>query len=198
MKILTICPSRRAKEVVMPMVESCWSKAKLEMDLILVRSGTVTQAINSCLPLVGQYDYIHITNDDVVYRKMGWDALFCVSALVGSPRIYYGDDLSQGKNLCTFPFISREIIEAVGFIQLPQLERYFGDTVWYHLGLHTGCLRYIPDVVIEHLTWLNGKSKELPDQDIYEKDLMSYSKWLVSGEADLLVHKIKGVLNGIR
>lgn len=164
----------------------------IEMDNTLVFSdhGTVTEAINSFLPAVKGYNFFHITNDDVVYRTKGWDRLL-YERLKDRPGIAYGNDLAQESNLCTFPFISIEIIKAVGWIQLPALKKYCGDLVWHALGSNLQCLHYCPDVIIEHLTWFNDKSTDMPDEKIYHQDLRAYAEW-VSMYMDMDVLKIEG------
>lgn len=193
-KILTICPSIRDRE---PMSESFYDTIEMDNTLVFSSAGTVTEAINSFIKAVPQYDFIHITNDDVIYRTKGWDRLLA-EAIASTPGIAYGNDLAQESKLCTFPFISASFIKAVGWIQLPQLNRYCGDLVWHNIGSQLGRLAYCPEVMIEHMTWFNGKSTEMPDQKIYEKDLRAYAEWAaIYQRMDILTIIYQGVKNGL-
>lgn len=178
-RILTICPSINDRQ---RMMDSFFKTSKEENDLVFSKEGTVTQAINSFLPNIPGYDFVHLTNDDVVYRINGWDTKFIQAADTHGPGIYYGNDLVHGEDLCTFPFISTSLIQALGWIQEPSLIQYYGDTVWYQLGKACNCLHYLPGIIIEHLIHTEA------DRDIYIKDSVSYGQWLGSG---LFIDKLR-------
>ena len=89
--------------------------------------------------------------DDHVPRTQGWDRLL-LEALdkLGGEGIAYGNDLHQGEALPTAPVISSGIVEALGYMMVPELAHMHVDDAWRDLGQAAGCLAYVPEVVIEH------------------------------------------------
>jgi hypothetical protein len=55
------------------------------------------------------------------------------------------------------------------------------------IGHDTGCLKYLPDVVIEHMHWSNGKSEKDAGyqalNDIITPDAKRYDAWLKNERA---------------
>lgn len=122
--------------------------------------------------------------DDHIARTPGWDRR--VREALAEPGIAYGDDLIHGEHLPTAPFISASIVNALGWYALPTCHHLYIDDVWRELGQRTGCLRYLSDVVIEHMHPAVGKAE--PD-DGYERansalsinrDHRAYIEWLKS------------------
>lgn len=184
MKILTLCPSIHPHKY-RDMMTSFYKTSTEDNDLVVEKSGTVTEAFNKYFEHVELYDFVHLTNDDVVYQTQGWDSLFLAAARENGPGVYYGDDRLQGKNLPTFPFISSAIIKQVGFLQLPSLYRYCGDVVWRFIATSCNCLHYCPQIIIEH-RW------EGADEAINKADMMAFANWLpVSYRA---INKVKEIL----
>lgn len=153
---------------------------------------TITQRINSCsMDNVAEYDYFHLTNDDTIYHTKDWDMKFIYTNKLKKNFIVYGNDLFQGQNLCTFPFISKEIVKCLGWLQMPLLNKYFGDMVWKVVGSQANCLYFTPDVIIEHLHFLANKDTEPTEEfmkeymDIYTKDKSNYVKWLINSDDEI-------------
>lgn len=216
MKVLTICPTKNNPKECKRMVDSFADTIELDNTLLLginidetmiseyreIRGhkvlcrtdATVTQIINDLYKEHPGFDYIHVTNDDVIYHTRGWDRMFVEVLKNKGGGIAYGDDMFQGKNLPTFPFISRETIESVGYVQLPRLNRYFGDMVWKHLGELAGCLYYLGGIKIEHMHNLAGKSTRYTDMEVYTADQIAWASWLPESHFDSV--KIREALNG--
>lgn len=181
MRILTICPSIRPV-LFKTMAESFKNTVREKNHLHMISEGTVTEAINSIMPIVDDYDFVHITNDDVIYSTYGWDSILCKDG-----KISYGNDKYQGEFMPTFPVIPVNIIKALGWAQLPYLNRYCGDLVWKHIGEKLNILSYNPDVIIEH------KWDEQVTPSLYAKDLMEYKKWCFT-QSIIDIAKVKNVL----
>ena len=98
-------------------------------------------------------------DDDHRPRTKGWDAMM-LAALdqMGGAGIVYGNDLLQGQNLPTAPVISTNIVQALGYMGPPCLTHLYVDNFWLDLGRQAGCLRYLPEVVIEHMHPMAGKA----------------------------------------
>lgn len=184
MKIITICPSVNNRNMV---TKSFFDTITEDNSLFFCSDGTVTEALNSFIDDIPKYDFVHITNDDVEYKTKGWDTQFVNLAKQMGHGIYYGNDLIQGENLPTFPFVSREIIQAIGWLQLPTLEQYCGDVVWKYLGKQCNFLYYLPSIIIEHKWKADGS------EDIHMKDMKSFAEWLP--HSHITISKIKAILN---
>lgn len=146
----------------------------------------------------GRYRAFASLGDDHRPRTPGWDAqLLAALDEMGGTGIAYGDDLLQGKRLPTAPVISGDIVAALGWMCQPSLRHWFVDNVWGVLGQGAGCLRYLPDVVIEHLHYL--RTGAVPDHTYLEAeagagaDRDAFQQWLVtSAAAD--VAAVRGLL----
>lgn len=88
-----------------------------------------------------------------------------------SMGVCYGNDLLQGENLPTAPFISSNIIKGLGFMCPPGLKHMYVDNFWKDLGIRLDCLQYFPDIITEHMHWSAGKSVQ-DDQYKEVNDLM--------------------------
>lgn len=131
-------------------------------------------ALDRCrvYPIVGQM------GDDHVPRTKGWDQR--IRAALATPGIAYGNDLLQGANLPTSVFFSSEIIQATGKFAPEGLWHLYADNYWRDLGLGAGCLRYLPDVIIEHLHPIADKSEwdqTYVESNASEVDLKDAACW---------------------
>lgn len=104
------------------------------------------------------YDYICFMGDDHLPRTGGWDTKLA-EAIGSEPGIAYGNDLLQGENLPTAVVISSKIIRATGFMSPPALKHLFLDNYWLAMGQALGNANYLPDVILEHLHYTNGKAE---------------------------------------
>ena len=142
---------------------------------------------NQCAAAFGpDYRAIASLGDDHLPRTRGWDTLM-LAALdgMGGTGIVYGDDIGQGEDLPTAPVMSSDIPAALGWWFLPAARHLFCDNVWLNLGTAAGCLRYLPDVVIEHLHHTRGAA---PRDESYEQsgacwahDQAAYLDWRRDG-----------------
>lgn len=103
------------------------------------------------------YDYICFMGDDHLPRTGGWDTKLA-EAIGLEPGIAYGNDLLQGENLPTAVVMSSKIIRATGYMSPPALKHLFLDNYWLAMGRALGNANYLPDVILEHLHYINGKA----------------------------------------
>lgn len=119
----------------------------------------MTAPLNWAAGLYGDiYDYLGFMGDDHVPRTRGWDAHVLGALETGGPGVVYGDDLLQGAALPTAVFLPSRLVRALGFMAPAVLRHLYVDNFWLELGAATGGLRYLPDVVIEHLHPAAGKA----------------------------------------
>lgn len=110
--------------------------------------------------------FVLLCGDDNVFRTPGWDARVRAefARFPDGVALVYPNDLYQGEQICTAPFISREVCELMGGPCPPVYVSSYIDThllnIFVHLE-HMGHKRriYLPDVVLEHLHHLAGKAQ---------------------------------------
>ncbi|GAA1783347.1 hypothetical protein GCM10009682_01730 [Luedemannella flava] len=96
--------------------------------------------------------------DDNRPRTHGWDSRFVRALRDLGTGIVYGNDLIQGERLPTQVAITADIVRELGWVAPPTLTHLYIDNFWADLGRKAGCLRYLDDVIIEHLHPLVGKA----------------------------------------
>jgi hypothetical protein len=124
------------------------SRVRIEVNDFARRLGPILNAF--AVPAAAKYDVIGFLGDDNRPRTPGWDHALA-RALGDRPGIAYGNDLIQGEKLPTAAAVSAPIISELGYISPPGIKHFYIDNFWRRLGQDIDCLRYLPDVVIEHL-----------------------------------------------
>lgn len=224
-QILVICPTRSRPKQCLEMVNSFLENSKMStlklyldmddpcldeyLDLIGKKAGytfgdrkPVTQIINENWQYSAEcFKWFSVTNDDFVYRTNGWDLKLTGEILLhGGLGIAYGNDLLQGINMPTSSVVSREIVEVLGWLQMPLLTHLYGDNVWKDIGIMAKCLFYRPDVIIEHKHFFGRKAQEddiyrnTNSKEMYDKDGLAYYQWL-RGCAKEDIKKVETLLN---
>jgi glycosyltransferase involved in cell wall biosynthesis len=142
------------------------------------------------------YDYFVFMGDDHIPRTQGWDKAF-IQALGQNTGIVYGDDLLQGANLPTAFGMSRDLVNELRGMTFPGCVHLFFDNFVKQLGLDLEYLKYLPDVIIEHLHPIAGKAEmdegyaRVNQPKWYENDLLTLQKYLASMEYAELVRKYR-------
>jgi hypothetical protein len=154
------------------------------VELPTGETGDLVRATNTVAMRIATEDpgcVIGNLGDDHVARTPAWDRL--VLEALDDPGIAYGDDGFQRQQLPTAPFISASIVLALGWYALPACRHLFVDNAWRDLGVQAGCLRYLPDVVIEHVHPLAGKAAwdegyhRANGEETVEHDKRAYDEW---------------------
>jgi len=142
------------------------------------------------------YDYFVFMGDDHIPRTENWDKAF-IQALGQNTGIVYGDDLLQGANLPTAFGMSRDLVNELRGMTFPGCVHLFFDNFVKQLGLDLEYLKYLPDVIIEHLHPVAGKAEmdegyaRVNQPKWYENDLLTLQKYLGSVEYAELVRKYR-------
>lgn len=128
-------------------------------------------------------EFYGFVGDDHVFRTSSWETKVEAAFHAGAD-VVYGDDLLVGDRIPTAVFLRRELVRALGWFAPPQFSHLNADCCWKDIGESLGTLRYLPDVVIEHLHPAAGKA-ENDDQYSYvnspemvKKDGATYDRWL--------------------
>lgn len=147
-------------------------------------TGDLVKATNTVSLRIAQADpdcIIGNLGDDHRPQTRGWDRR--IAETLTEPGIAYGDDLLQGEALPTAPFISAAIVNALGYYALPDVTHMYVDNAWRDIGVQTGTLHYLPDVVIEHChpfvgkgTWDEGYERVNAETPVRE-DRLHYESW---------------------
>ncbi len=204
-KFLTIVPTRNRNVKSKELAEEFFKTSK-NSDLLLGldeddqhtydRIDGVLYEVNPRMRLNGtlnhlakkyctQYDYICFMGDDHRPRTEDWDMLLYESIKDKKYGIAYGNDLIKFHKLPTAVFLDSKIIQELGFMAPPVLTHLFLDDFWRDLGNKLNTLVYSPDVIIEHMHYIRGKSEldqiyeEVNSKEMKNKDKDAYEKYLL-------------------
>jgi hypothetical protein len=126
---------------------------------------------------------IGFMGDDHRPRTKGWDAAYVEALRDLGTGIVYGNDLLQGGRLPTQVAMTSDIVRALGYMAPPELTHLFVDNFWLDLGAQAGCIRYLPDVVVEHMhpvaqkaAWDEGHLR-VNDASMYHTDRIAYTRF---------------------
>jgi len=119
--------------------------------------------------------------DDMRPVTAGWDRML-LDKLPAGGGFCYPDD-KRRDDIPEAVVISTPIVEALGWMALPQCAHWFIDNVWADLGRAAGCLVYCPDVTVEHLHPNVRPDVTRTDQTYhdaagsFDADLAAYQSW---------------------
>lgn len=130
---------------------------------------------------LNEYKAIGFMGDDHLPRTKGWDAEFLhkINSNYGF-AVCYGNDLLQGDKMATAGVLGSELIRTLGYMVIPTLTHLFADVFWCDLGKATDTLHYFPDIVIEHMHYINGKAQkdnayaEVNSTEMWTRDHSAY------------------------
>jgi len=94
-------------------------------------------------------DILGAFGDDVLFRTHGWDHK--VRKALATPGIAFGDDLAHHESHPTAVWMSTPVAKALGWLAIPDCHHQYVDNAWAEVGRALGILRYLPDVVVEHM-----------------------------------------------
>lgn len=120
----------------------------------------LVKALNYAAPkYTDQYEAIGFMGDDHRPRTHGWDSSY-LDALRGLGHGYvYGNDLLMEERIPTQVAISSSIIKVLGFFGPPGFTHLNVDLTWKDMGESLGRIKYLPDVIVEHMHPAAGKAK---------------------------------------
>lgn len=138
----------------------------------------VIKKINRLSSMYGKnYKYIYFVGNDCIFRTKGWEDIFLKEAENKKHVVFYGNDMLQQERLATHAFMSMNIILDIGFMGPECLNHMFVDNFWMAVGRQLGCLKYFPNIILEHLHYSNGKTEK---DNVYEKNDSYYHQDQVS------------------
>lgn len=145
---------------------------------------------------------IGFMGDDHMPRTYGWDTAYLAALHDLGTGIVYGDDLLQGRRLPTQCAMTTDIVQALGYMAPPALTHLYVDNFWLSIGEQAQCVRYLPDVVVEHRHPVAGKAawdegyRRVNDDVMYAKDSSAFAEYCHEGlPAD--VAKVRALRAGV-
>ena len=159
-------------------------ETKRERYVIYYDKRTITQMFNNIATVhdIG-YDIYHMANDDFIYRTKGFDRIVLEAVEEHGTGVYYGNDRFWGKEIAVAPFVTADLVQALGWLQMPRLVHLCGDTVWTEIGTQLGKLYYLPKIVIDHIHPETKKIKKdsvslrVNSAEMYRLDYLNYFLW---------------------
>lgn len=129
---------------------------------------------------------IGFMGDDHRPRTIGWDAAYLAALEDTRTGIVYGNDLIQGGSLPTQVAMTSDIIYELDYMIPPVLKHMYADNFWRDLGEEVGCIRYLPEVVIEHMHPIVNKAAWDEHYDrvnaLMEEDGAAYRRYKELGD----------------
>jgi hypothetical protein len=133
---------------------------------------------------------IGFMGDDHRPRTRHWDAMYLAALDQLRTGIVYGDDLLQGARIPTQVAMTADIVRTLGHMAPAALTHLYVDNYWKALGEGAACIRYLPDVVVEHMHPIAGKAewdeghKRVNQSSMYQRDGDAYADYAGSHLVD--------------
>ena len=144
----------------LPQYEAVMAKAGGEGDVLEVgpRKGLCGTTNDVAVRRAGEFPFLASLGDDMVPRTPGWDRALVngILAMGGTGFVYPWD--STREDIPEAVVLSSDIVAALGWMCLPDLNHWYPDNVWADLGRGAGCIRHLRAVAVDHLHAAAGKA----------------------------------------
>ena len=129
------------------------------------------------------YDVLMWVGNDHVFRTPGWDEkLLAALDGMGGHGWVYPDD-KRRTDVPEIWMCSSDVVKTLGWFACPAMSHYYTDNAVADLGRRAGLIRFVPEVVIEHLhysvcdeTEYDGLYKEAETR-WGQADLTAFQQW---------------------
>jgi len=144
-----------------------------------------------------KYRHFAFLGDDHRPRTKNWDVAFINALDKLETGLVYGNDLLQGENLATAIAMTGDIVNALGGMVPPEMIHLYLDNFWMRLGNDLNSLRYMPEIIIEHLHPIAGKAKwdqgykDVNAEEVYSADKKAFDDYLASEAYSKLIEAFK-------
>lgn len=153
--------------------------------------------LNAVAPRIS--GHVGFMGDDHRPRTKGWDERIAETLAETPLGVVYGDDRIQGQRLPTAVVLHADIVPTLGFMVPPGMVHLYVDDYWKLLGERLGTLRYLPDVVIEHLHPTAGTAPsdagyaEVNHWERYAADHARFREFVDGGEMDAAIAALEAL-----
>jgi len=144
-----------------------------------------------------KYHHFAFLGDDHRPRTKNWDLIFIEALHEMGTGLVYGNDLIQGENLATAICMTGDIVRALHGMVPPNMIHLYLDNFWMKLGNDLGKLKYIPEVILEHMHPIAGKAEmdqgylDVNAPEIYSVDLAAFTNYIASREYHKLLESLQ-------
>jgi len=152
------------------------------------QGGGMVPALNFAALAASDLAYaVGFLGDDHCPRTVGWDGAYLAALRELGTGIVYGDDLVQRHRLPTQCAMTTDIVRGLGYMAPPGLTHLYVDNTWLAWGTAAWCLRYLPDVVVEHRHPLAGTGQwdagyaRVNHQGMYDRDRAAFEEYTRAG-----------------
>lgn len=201
--LLGICKTRQRPALLLQMMSSFYA-TRLRCDLLLVcddddpeglfiSSGDAScrtlvlprlsgvQGFNAAAQLyMHSYRYIGFLADDLLFETARWDEHVLNAFKANGPGLVYADDGIQ-TDLPTHPFISTDVLRALGQPVLPPVNHYYWDNAIQDVLAPFNAVHRLPDVKITHRHYsVGGRAQDHNDLGVEllaNQDKAAYERW---------------------
>lgn len=149
--------------------------------------GVVGPVNYAAMMLCKKYDYLYFMGDDHRFVSEDWEEHFIHSMdLLGGIGVVYPNDLLQGCLLASSHLVSSNIVSTLGHFYNPIFTHLCTDNSIMHIGNSINKIKYLENIVIEHMHPFAGKSKwddlykHVNSDEMNKKDRDSWNLWLSS------------------
>jgi hypothetical protein len=124
--------------------------------------------------------------DDHLPRTPGWAGTMIRELRSLGTGIVYPDDGYQGEKLPTSWAMTADIVKALGRMVPADVAHLFCDNAVLDLGRAADCIRYLPDVLVEHVHPVAGKAdwtdayRTVNSRERWRTDKAAYRAWQVA------------------
>lgn len=169
----------------------------LDAELIIQQQR---RRLGECLNYWSQTVSTHMVGfcgDDHYPTSPDWDKRIVEALKDLGTGIAYGNDLIQGQALPTAVFMTTNIVKELTYMVPPNLVHLWVDNAWAAWGSGAGCLRYLPDVIIEHRHPIAGRAD--PDETYAQAwshedaDAQAWQDYQNLGQLNTDIEKIKSL-----
>lgn len=143
------------------------------------------------------YRHFCFLGDDNRPRTLHWDQQFVDVLDDLGTGVVYGNDLYQKEALPTAVALSGDIVRTMDAMVPRTLQHLYADNFWLRLGQDLGAIRYLPNVVVEHLHPVAGKAgwddlyRAVNAPDMYDRDAKALNDYLASSAYAKLLENLK-------
>lgn len=137
--------------------------------------------------------------DDHLIETPGFDSIIVDHLDAMRTGFVYGADGLMNEFLPTAGAMTGNVIEALGYMSLPELIHLYVDNWWKDLFTEVDRLTYLPDLKISHLhpsggfTEWDEQYKEVNNPEMYTHDSEAYETYKVTRFASD-IEKVRGLL----
>ena len=146
------------------------------------RRGLTAWTNNIASIYVEDYPYLASLGDDMIPETPGWDRALIrgIIRMGGTGFTYPWDGVREDipEAVC----MSSDIVKALGWMALPDLDHWYIDNVWADLGRGAGCIKHLRAVSVKHAWKTDQTSRDSGEKLPRDRD--TYYSWRKTRMAD--------------